>query len=695
MKATDQIRNLARAAGIAVEWVNAAKKPQQVPDSNLVRVLGALGFPCETASQLAESRARIAALHHSRSAHPSFVTADAGRLISIASDKAASIGALELENGKTRDIRVERVANGFSLSGIVEPGFHRLHIADRLITIAVAPQRCVTAADLAGRSRSWGVAVQLYGLRESGDLGIGNASGLIAFVEGAARAGADAVALSPTHAMFSADPGRYGPYSPSSRLFLNPLNADPTIVFGQECVSAVAQTLGLAERARALEAQPLIDWGSSTAAKLALFRGLFDDFWEDLNASELRNAFAQFRTRGGPLLEKHACFEAIQAWQLQQDRNRWDWRNWPKPWKEPESEEVRRFSQDNRREVAFHVFLQWLADASLSAAQTQARTAGMGIGLIADLAVGMDAGGSHAWSQQADILVGLNIGAPPDLFNSEGQNWGLTTFSPWSLPDVHFGPFLATLRAAMRHTGGIRIDHAMGLTRLWLVPEGASPADGAYLNYPCADLLRLIRLESHRHGAAVVAEDLGTVPEGFQDLLAAAGIDGMRVLWFERDDDGAFRHPSEWSAGAAAMTSTHDLPTVAGWWRGTDIETRHHLVAASRSGSASDDEKKQRAKDRCLMWDALRSVDVAEGPASAASDEGVVDASIRFVAQTASEFALIPLEDMLGLSDQPNLPGTITEHPNWRRRYPGEASSIWDRPEVARRARFLTAERRQ
>jgi 4-alpha-glucanotransferase len=695
VKAAEQIRNLARSAGIAVEWVNAAKKPQQVPETNLVRVLGALGFPCETASQLAESRARIAALRHHHSAHPSFVTADAGRSIVIAFDKVASIGALELEDGKTRDVHLERVANGFSVPGIVEPGYHKLHLGDRVIAIAVAPQRCVTAADLAGRSRSWGVAVQLYGLREHGDLGIGNASGLIAFVEAAARAGADAVALSPTHAMFSADPGRYGPYSPSSRLFLNPLYADPTIVFGRKCVSAIVQELGLAERSKVLEVQPLIDWEGSTAAKLTLFRSLFDRFWGGLDASELGSAFARFRTRGGPLLQKHACFEAIQAWQLQQDQSRWDWRNWPKPWRKPESEDVRRFSQDNRREIAFHVFLQWLADASLSVAQTQARMAGMGIGLIADLAVGMDAGGSHAWSQQTDILVGLNIGAPPDLFNPQGQNWGLTTFSPWTLPDAQFGPFVATLRAAMRHAGGVRIDHAMGLTRLWLIPDGASPADGAYLTYPCADLLRLIRLESQRHRSSIIAEDLGTVPEGFQDRLADAGVDGMRVLWFERDDDGAFRDSSEWSVGAAAMTSTHDLPTVAGWWRGTDIETRHHLVAASRPEAKSDDEKRQRATDRRLMWEALRSAEVAEGCASVVSDESVVDASIRFVAQTASGLALIPLEDMLGLPDQPNLPGTITEHPNWRRRYPGEASSIWDRPEVARRARFLAAERRR
>jgi 4-alpha-glucanotransferase len=492
--------------------------------------------------------------------------------------------------------------------------------------------------------------------------------------------------------MFSADPARYGPYSPSSRLFFNPLYADPAIVFGPERVRASAQKLGLDERAKGLEAQPLVDWAESTAAKLALLRCLFEDLWDDVDASDFGDAFASFRSKGGALLEKHARFEAVHAWQLQKDRSRWNWRSWPKPWQDPDSEEVRRFAQAHRREVAFHLFLQWLADASLAAAQTRTRVVGMGIGLIADLAVGMDAGGSHAWSQQTDILVGLNVGAPPDLFNPQGQNWGLTTFAPWTLRTVHFAPFLATLRAATRHAGGVRIDHAMGLTRLWLVPEGASPAEGAYLTCPCTDFLRLIRLESHRHRAIVIAEDLGTVPDGFQDNLAKSGINGMRVLWFERDEDGAFRPPSAWSVEAAAMTSTHDLPTVAGWWRGTDIETRHRLTRASRPDVESE-EQNQRAADRGMMWDALRSAEVAQGTASAASIDGVVDAAIRFVAETPSELALIPFEDMLGQADQPNLPGTVAEHPNWRRRYRAEASSMWDRPEVARRARLLTKER--
>jgi 4-alpha-glucanotransferase len=300
-------------------------------------------LPCETTSELAESCERIAAIN-SLSTQASFVTADAGQPISIAADEDASTALLELDNGETHDVRLDRVADGVSFAGIAEPGYHKLHLRDRVVTLAVAPRRCITAGDLIGRPRSWGVAVQLYGLRERGDFGIGNASALIAFVDAAARAGAGAVALSPNHAMFSADPARYGPYSPSSRLFLNPLHADPAIVLGRERVCRAAQKLGLDERIRSLEAQPLIDWAESTAAKLALLRGLFDDLWDDLDASDLGNGLASFRARHGVLLERHARFEAIHAWQFQQDRSRWDWRNWPKPWQDPDSEEVRGFS---------------------------------------------------------------------------------------------------------------------------------------------------------------------------------------------------------------------------------------------------------------------------------------------------------------------------------------------------------------
>ena len=301
--------------------------------------------------------------------------------------------------------------------------------------------------------------------------------------------------------------------------------------------------------------------------------------------------------------------EALHAASLRAGRD-WNWQNWPAHWRDPQSSAVREFASENEREFLFHSFLQWIADRSLAVAQQKITQAGMRIGFLADFAVGTNPAGSSAWSKQKDVLVGLQIGAPPDLFNTSGQNWGLTTFSPRALATGGFAPFVAALRACLRHAGGVRIDHAMGLMRLWVVPRGAEASEGDYLSYPLEDLLRLIALKSRRQKAIVIGEDLGTVPAGFRERLAAAGIYGMSVLWFERKRT-AFVPPRSWPTNVAAMTSTHDLPTVAGWWRGRDLEVRKEF------GFISDvtGERESRSKDRGTLWRSFRAAKVASGEA--------------------------------------------------------------------------------
>jgi 4-alpha-glucanotransferase len=309
----------------------------------------------------------------------------------------------------------------------------------------------------------------------------------------------------------------------------------------------------------------------------------------------------------------------------------------------------------------------------------------MRIGLIADLAVGMSGDGSHAWARQSDILVGLSVGAPPDLFNARGQNWGLTTFSPRALVNGGFAPFIDTLRTAMRHAGGLRIDHIMGLMRLWVLPEGVEPDEGAYLAYPLDDLLRLLALESSRHRAIVIGEDLGTVPEGFRDRLADAGIAGMRVLWFERDGK-RFTAPRSWPEKTIAMTSTHDLPTVAGWWSGADVMLRRRCNLAPDPAA----EQAERTKDRAALWRAFRNAKAAAGPQPKPAEASrIADAAVQFIADTPSELALLPMEDALALENQANLPGTVDEYPNWRARYESDATRILDAADVRVRLRPL------
>jgi 4-alpha-glucanotransferase len=671
------VRALARDAGIANDWTDAGGQPQRVAIGTLRGVLGALGFPCTTESDIAESRARLRELTGKTR---SFITAAVRETIALG--RAYDGGAeLILESGATRPISFRQCGGDSVMPPVSEPGYHRLRVADREITLAVAPRHCMTLDDIAPGEKLFGLGVQLYALRRPYDGGIGDTAALGDLVASAAREGAEAIALSPTHSLFAADPSHYGPYSPSSRLFLNPLFADPAILFGGERMAATGVS-GVADSGA------LIDWPKAALAKYAELRNLFGTF----EANELQQPgnplasdFHAFVREGGERLREHALFEALHRHWYGAQEPKWHWRDWPPEWRKADAPVIGKFAAAEQREIQFHIFLQWITARSFAAVQQTARAAGMRIGLISDLAVGMSPGGSHAWSRQQDLLLGLSIGAPPDLLAARGQDWGLTAFSPQALIASGFEPFIATLRAALRHAGGVRIDHAMGLARLWLVPQGASPAEGAYLAYPIDDMLRLIALESHRHRAIVIGEDLGTVESEFRKRLFATGIAGMDVLWFTRKGQ-SFLPPDKWRRDAIAMTTTHDLPTVAGWWQGADIDTRHGI------GLVSDDkaERKQRAKDRAALWRAFRKARVVTGGQPSPNDSApAVNAAIAFTAQSPSALALIPLEDVLGLAEQPNVPGTIDEHPNWRRRLAEPASEILEAPQAKRRLEIL------
>ena len=680
----EALKILARRVGIALVWSDYAGKRHAVSIETVRHVLAALGFACGTADQIAESRRRL-----ETSALPPLITATVGTAIDlpVAAGCLTETARVIAEDGAQIEARFE---HGTTLSGLGKPGYHVLEFGDQRVTLAIAPSRCFTVPDVAADERLWGLSVQTYGLRRAGDCGIGDTRGIAALAQQAANLKADALALSPMHALFAANPKAHSPYSPSSRLFYNPLLTDPRPLFAEDRVqSALAKAPPLAENDE-LVCGSLVDWPLASATKMRMFRCLFDDFLShDLATaavSRLGRDFFTFSNKGGAPLRGHATFEALHAARTCADGPSSHWRAWPAPLRSPESEEVKRFAKSNAREIQFHCFLQWIADRSLAAAQSAAKDAGMRIGLMSDLAVGMSGDGSHAWSDQHAVLNGLQIGAPPDLYNRNGQNWGLTTFSPWALRTGGFSPFIATVRAALRHAGGVRIDHIMGLLRLWVIPNGADPHEGAYLSYPIDDLLRLAALESLRHGAIVIGEDLGTVPPGFRERLAQIGIYGMQVLWFERTKN-RFLPSCEWSAHAAAMTSTHDLPTVAGWWRGHDIQMRQSLGLVANP----NEEAKARETDRKTLWRSFVQAKAAsvEMPAPAEPARAVA-AALRFIAQTPSQLALLPLEDALALEEQPNLPGTIDERPNWRRRYPGNADELLDAAEVQERLAPLT-----
>jgi 4-alpha-glucanotransferase len=684
------IVTLASRAGFEVEWQDAHHTTQHVPETTLAVLLERMGLPCGNATQIRQSTAALEAELSGRKLPP-LMTAEVGRGIAlhVAAIKSGIHYRIELESGSIIDGRFTAPKGEEALlAPIDEAGYHTLVINDQRVTLAVAPPRCYTVADAwrtlhndddSGDNRPtpplWGIAAQLYGLRRTGDGGIGDYSALAQIAVGSAKRGAHALAVSPTHAMFSAEPERFSPYSPSSRLWLNVTHIDPAAVFGADAAHAALEAAQAGDTWSKLERLPLIDWPNAVVLKLKVLRTLYEHFCTHERAQHTPRAleFHGFCERAGRALEDHARFEALQAAQLSQEGGNGHWRNWPEALRDPRSPEVEAFAEANRHEVDFHLFLQWLAAKGLSHAQHAARDAGMAVGLIADLAVGCDSAGSHAWSYRDDMLQGVSVGAPPDLFNQAGQAWGLTTFSPRAMRTQGFSAFIDMLRAAFAHAGGIRIDHILGLRRLWLVPEGESARNGAYLRYPLEDLLRLIALESWRHRAIVIGEDLGTVPPGFRERLEEHGIAGIRVLWFEGAHDGkGFKPPSAWDCNAVGTTTTHDLPTVAGWWRGSDITWRNRIGQTMARADGRDPEEaaqEVRAQDRAELWRAFQQAGVAAPDVAAPPpDRAPVDEALAFVAATPGPLVTFPLEDLLAQVEQPNLPGSIDEHPNWRRR---------------------------
>ena len=661
---SDSLSTLAEAAGIQTRWRDYQGEWHDVGPDTLQVVLSALDLPAGSPTQIKDSHAQLAGRVATL---PPLITAEAGQPTPL---PAGGRWELTLEDGTKQDGVVE---DGQLLPAIGQAGYHRLSVAGQEATVAVSPARSYTVQDAALGARPWVLAAQLYALRRPGDGGLGDFAALQDLLAPAAELGAAGVAISPVHAQFSADTHRFSPYSPSSRVQMNVLHAGLDLS-------------GQADAAR-LEALDLVDWPEAARVRLAALR----DAYAAASSGE-KAAFAEYRAKHGSTVETHAVFEALHARQFGADPSKWHWRTWPSGLQHPDSQAVREFAASYPDEVGLHAFMQFKAEQSMEAAQQAARDAGMPVGLIADLAVGADSGGSHCWSRQEETLLGMGIGAPPDLLSTNGQNWGLAAFSPRGLRDHGYRAFLEMLRHAMRHAGGIRIDHALGLARLWVVPDGASAKEGAYLGFPLHDMLRLVALESVRNQAVVMGEDLGTIPEGFQDQLGAASILGMRVLWFEKRH-GMFDAPRAWSKAAAAMTSTHDLPTVAGWWSGRDLQWRGKL---GLSGDHQSGEEQERVTDRRALWAAFKHSGAADGEAPAEDRTGpVADAALRHLATAACDLVIIPVEDALGLPEQPNLPGTMGEdHPNWRRRLPGPAADLLRDPAVAHRLQALNEGRK-
>ena len=699
---------LAAAAGILPDWWDVAGERHWVSAESQAALLEAMGLG---ASSTSDARARLAQLAERRERRrlPTALVCEAGSPSTLLMVQGGAAGATRIrlklspEDGAASEIRLDlenlpaKAERGIDGRTVVRrvvtlpplaAGVHSLQVEsepENACTILAAPLRCHLPPEVSRGGRRFGLAAHLYALRRQGDQGIGDFSTLAQAAEATGRAGGSFVGLNPLHALFAGDRTRASPYQPSDRRFLDPLYIDllrvPDLAHSAE---ARALLDSHAAQVAALSAAPAVDYPAVWSLKNAVLAACHRAFERRPAGDPLAREYGRFVGDGGATLQRFACFNAIAG-----SLRGLPWPQWPKELSRPDAPGVAPLAGTRARELRYEFYLQWLAERQLGEAAARASRAGLSLGLYRDLAVGAAPDGAEAWADPGAWARGASIGAPPDPFCRAGQVWGLPPLVPDALAADGYARFRGLVAANMRHAGALRIDHVMGLARLFWVPDGATAGEGAYVQYPFDDLLGALALESTRARCLVVGEDLGTVPAGLRERLALADVMSYRVLWFERDGP-EFTAPQRYPAKAAASVSTHDLPTIAGWWAETDLAEKRSLgiVSPQEEGRA----REERAAERRALAGALAREDAG---ASVDPDKPLEDAIIaaihRYIGASPAALALVQADDLAGETVALNLPGTDRERPNWRRKTGVNAVDLWTTPVGARAAIDLAA----
>jgi 4-alpha-glucanotransferase len=596
------------------------------------------------------------------------------------------------------------VLRDLPLPADLPPGYHRLEIdleraGRESCPLIVAPDKCYEPADIARGAKLWGVAVQLYALRSEHNWGMGDFTDLAELLREAARNGAGFVGISPVHALFFSDPTLYSPYSASSRHALNVMFIDVSSVLevqGSRRAQAIMADAGFRARLAAVRAATHVDYPAVASLKFAVLEAAFERFrTEHLARHTARGAACRafLRERGEPM-RLHILFDALDTWLRRTHGSGAGWHSWPEEYRRPDGDAVRRFSETHADAVDFHGYLQWIASEQLGAVRALARELKLSVGIYGDYAVGVNASGSETWSDQSLYCLGAAIGAPPDPIGVGGQEWGIPPQDPRELRRTAYAPFVALVRASMRNCGALRLDHVMALFRQWWVPRGFKSADGGYVHYPLDDLLAVVALESHRQKCLVVGEDLGVVPDEIRRALPQFGVYHYKVVLFEQKN-GEFVSPADYTQPALAAVTTHDLPTLNGWWSGHDIDLWEKLGfyaepavgARIRAERASDRERLLRALRREQLWPAAENATLPPYSAELGRALHV------YLGTSRSTLVTVQLEDMIGMMEPVNVPGTSHEYSNWTRRVTASAREIFARPDVQALAAAMLAAR--
>jgi 4-alpha-glucanotransferase len=667
-----QLAELAAAHGIATEWSWHGKQIDTAVETVLA-VLGALGVDATTPAAVEAALAAHQDERWSRMLPPCVVTR-VGRAVTVdvhVDDGAPAEVWVELENGTSRHGARQvdnhhpprRVAGrmigeaSFVLPDDLPLGYHTLHArsgADGTSSTLIVTPAWLGLPDRLGDRRAWGLATQLYSVRSHRSWGVGDLADLADLAAWGASVGAGFIQVNPLHAAAPVAPIEPSPYLPTSRRFVEPL------YLRVERIPEYAYLAGadrmLIEEARAelqhrLADQDVIDRDSAWKAKEAALRAVYA-----VPRSGGRDlAYQAYRTQAGPALDDFATWCALA------EQYGADWTAWPEAFRHPRSPQVAEFAAGHLAEVDFHRWLQWVTDEQLAATQAAARRAGMSLGVMHDLAVGVHARGADAWIYADTLARGMHVGAPPDEFNQLGQDWQQPPWRPDRLAAQAYRPFRDLAAAIVRHAGGVRVDHVIGLFRLWWIPAGRPPGDGTYVRYDHDAMIGILALEAHRAGAVVVGEDLGVVEDSARAYLAEVGVLGSSILWFEEDEQSGRPIPAErWREYCLASVTTHDLPPTAGYLAGDHVRLRdslHLLTRPLAEELAADTAHRER-------WlDELRGRGLL---APGAGEEETVAALHRYLTLSPARLLGVALTDAVGDRRTQNQPGTADEYPNWR-----------------------------
>jgi 4-alpha-glucanotransferase len=709
MSETSALDRLSERVGIEPDYWDIWGNHHPIPDHAKRRILDALGYPADDDAAVEASLARVERETWCRRLPPTITSRGEAALVlpvflpeervghALAATIVEEDGAEHEVSLPTEGLRAleRRTVDGraYARFGIALPlrlpwGYHTLRLNDdarEISRLIVAPGACYLPPGLRESSKQWGLSAQLYTLRGPRDLGIGDFGNLGRLVDVSARLGAGLIGLNPLHALFSQQPNRASPYSPSSRVFVNALyiHIEAVPCFA-ECADAHRLLQAGGPYLDELRAAETIDYDAITRFKIEVLDAIWSHFRAHERAgagspgSRRGEAFARFCDKEGERLVRFAIFEALCEWFGARP-----WQEWPEAYRDPASEAVRIFAEARADRIDFYRFLQWLADEQLAAVKARADAQGLSIGLYRDLAIGCALDGADAWAEQDVIVQRAKVGCPPDPFNMLGQDWGVPPLHPHVLRERGLEPFAAIIRANMRHAGALRIDHAMGLMHLFWIPGDGTPRDGAYVTYGFEDMLAVLALESHRHRCLVVGEDLGTVPAGFRERMADDNILSYRVLYFEKDGE-RFKRPDEYPGLALACITTHDLATLSGFWRSADIDLKHRLELYP-SQEAESDERAGRNADRLQLLRTLLSSDMLPEGMDAENPDvhmaPVLSAALhRYLARSDAGIMLVQVDDLTEELEQVNVPGTVDERPNWRRRLSMDVDEIASAP---------------